>query len=219
MRYSIILALLLVVFPTTSLASSKSIFVVALSQENPTSVYLQRKADFASITITITSDQKDPIQQISEIRQARQLIMEEAKRNGKLRVHTGPSVLTSESASSFSKGYSPPSQSELALFWPLQKDEDVFRGAEEIHNFLAKLKPPGKSSFKLSPIRLAVENPEQYRSQIIKLINDDIQLLKGAMKNSDRMVVSGLQSPVVVRQVDDINVEIFIRYSLSVETK
>lgn len=214
--------LMFIVFslPVSCFASSKSILVFAVSQDNPTSVKLQQKADFVSMAITITSEQKEQPQQVSEIRQARQVIIDEAKKNNQIKIYTGPSVLVGEGSSSYlSKSYSPSSQSEIILLLSLKEGEDVFRGASEINNFIAKIKPPGKSNFRLSPIRLAVEDPEKYRSQVIKLVNDDISFLKATIKNTGKIVVGGLESPVQVRQVDDVNVELFIRYNVSIETK
>jgi len=220
MRCFFWLTFILLSLPVSSFAISKSILVFAVSQENPTSVKLQQKADFVSMAITITSEQKEQSQQVSEIRQARQVIIEEAKKNNQIKIYTGPSVLAGEGSSSYiSKSYSPSSQSEIILLFSLKEGEDVFHGASEINNFMNKIKAPGKSNYRLSPIRLAVENPEKYRSQVIKLVNDDISFLKESIKNTGKIVVGGLESPVQVRQVDDLHIELFIRYNVSIETK
>jgi hypothetical protein len=100
---------------------------------------------------------------------------------------------------------------------PLNKG-DVFRTASEIAKRVKEIKAPGKASYNMSSIKLGVENPESYRTEIMNLINKDIMKIKETLKSKAKFALRGLESPVLVRQVDDTQVELFIDYQLSIET-
>jgi hypothetical protein len=65
-------------------------------------------------------------------------------------------------------------------------------------------------------VQLAVENPEQYRTNVLGLIREEIKKTREALGPQAGFKVDGLESPVMVRQLDERNVALFLNYSLSV---
>lgn len=49
------------------------------------------------------------------------------------------------------------------------------------------------------------------------MISKDIKATRDRMKNTGKIILSGLESPVRVSQFDDINVELFIEYEMLME--
>ena len=48
-------------------------------------------------------------------------------------------------------------------------------------------------------------------------ISEDVAFLKSAIGTKDKAFIKGLERPVLVRQIDDRNVELFIHYELTIE--
>jgi hypothetical protein len=52
---------------------------------------------------------------------------------------------------------------------------------------------------------------------LLKKISEDVAFLKTAIGKKGKAFIKGLERPVLVRQVDDRNVEVFIHYELTIE--
>ena len=55
-----------------------------------------------------------------------------------------------------------------------------------------------------------------YRAKFVGQIAQEIKKTREAISSSGSVKVEGLESPVMVRQADDRNVELFLNYSLSI---
>ena len=64
---------------------------------------------------------------------------------------------------------------------------------------------------------MAVADPEQQRPKLLKMIAEDVHRTREAMGGKGNVSIGGLQGPVLVRQADDRNVELFINYWMTVE--
>ena len=101
----------------------------------------------------------------------------------------------------------------------VNESDNIFTGGIELAAILEKIDPPEKIKFYPSAVRLAVEDPEKLRGKILKMISADIKGAKEAMDATGKITISGLEGPVKVNQVDDINVDMFIEYNMSLETQ
>jgi hypothetical protein len=149
------------------------------------------------------------------------MIMRAAEQNPKIMIHSGPVFLSGESESSFSlsklsSGYDSYSVARLHILVPVGDGKpDVFAGGLAIKQFLAGVKLPDKVKCSLGQIQLAVDNPEQHRQEVLKAIAESIKQVRGVLAQDGEIQVMGLASPVMARQADDENIELFINYSLS----
>lgn len=206
---------------STASASEKSILVFATGYDStrPSAVSILQRADYASMTVTISSDQKEPVEQFQELSIARQALIQEAKKNPKILVHTGPVSLSPESKSSLMKvSYSAGSDATVTLLYSLAENKgDVFQAARELAGLAKGMKATGKASYRFSTIRLAVDTPEKYRPKLLQMIFDDIKQARLLAKKSGKVMITGLNHPVLVRQADDAHVELFLDYAASME--
>jgi len=204
----------------SAFAQTKTYIVFAIEQARSVEVSLIKQPDYVSVPVKIISEQKDPELRFQEIGQARQTLIQEVEKDKRITVNKGPVYLSPVSKSllkSSSYYADESSQATVYLLMPLNKG-DVFRTASEIAKQVKNIRAPGKASYNMSSIRLGVENPETYRTEIINLINKDIMKIKETLKSKAKYSLRGLESPVLVRQVDDTQVELFIDYQLSIET-
>ncbi len=216
------LLVLLLLAASTASAGEKSILVFAAGYDGslPAAVSILQRADYASMTVTIASDQKEAVDQFQELSLARQTLIQEAKKNPKVLVHIGAVSLSPESRSSLSKvaSYSGGSDATVHLLYSLAENKgDIFQAARALTELAKGMKAPGKASYRFSSIRLVVDTPEKYRSKLLQMIFDDIKQTRLLVKKSGKVMLTGLDHPVLVRQADDSHVELFLDYAASME--
>jgi hypothetical protein len=102
----------------------------------------------------------------------------------------------------------------LRVLAPLQGNSDVFEGMRQLRRFIAGLSPADDTELTVVSITLAVQEPEQYRARLLALVADQARAIQQNF-STRAIIIDGLQNPVVVRQIDDSNVELFVEYQLS----
>lgn len=205
-----------------SLTSASSLYVIAYSGEKTAAVSVEKDADYASIAVEIRSDQKEPAAQYAEIKQIEEQIISKAGDRNDVEIHRGPITLSAEpikTSLAVSSGWYQTKSSTTRLHILVKFDEKstIYDCALRIRSFLASIKLPAKAEFELGPIQLAVKDPQQHRSHILKKIGEDVQSVKESVGVNGKVVLTGLQQPVMVRQLDDRKVELFINYTMSLE--
>ncbi len=221
MKKAILFITALCTLASTSLyAGSGSYYVFAFSGSKSTAVSLEKDADYVSMSLIVQSKQKEPNARFAEIKQAQNLILGKAKNQDGIMIHKGPISLSPKPISQFSSissfSYSQSSSTaQLHVMAKLDDKTDVYACASRIRHFLDSIKMPGKSYYSLGQIQLAIANPEQYRQEILKRISGDISFVKSTMETSGTVSITGLEQPVLVRQIDDRKVELFINYSMT----
>lgn len=217
--------LLICIIPVTvyaGISSGSSYFVIAYSGEKTTAVFLEKDADYVSISVEIQSDQKDPIIQFKEIKQVQDLIIIKAKDRTDIEIHKGPislSAIPDKSGIAISSGSygTQSSTAQLHILANLDEKSDIYDCAIRIKAFLDAIVFPTKAKLELGHIQLAVKNPEAHRQDILKKIAQDIEFVKSSIEHNGKITISGLEQPVLVRQANDRQVELFINYSMSIE--
>ncbi len=106
------------------------------------------------------------------------------------------------------------SSSSINLYYTLNENNNIYDAADVINGFLQQIKPPRSVSYNLSNINLAVQDPQQYRAQLLGVISEEIKLTKKALSGGYKAVISGLENPVTVRQKNERQVVLFIDYKL-----
>lgn len=212
---------LLLLAVSTASAGQKNVLVFASEHENSrqSAVSLIQKADYASMTVTISSDEKEPADQFQELNLAKQTIAQEARKYTHIKLHTGPVFLSTESKSSMMKvaSYGPGSTAVVHLLYSLAEKTDVFQAARELASLAKNMKAPGKASYRFSMIKLVVDSPEKYRSKLLQMVFEDLRQARLLAKKSGKVLITGLENPVMIRQSDDMHVELYINYSVSME--
>ncbi len=216
-RLLTVIFLFLILMPNPAIAENKNVVVFAVEQSKPVAVSLIESADYVSFAVTIISRQKELEDEFREISEARQLLIKEAQKNKKVKIHNGPIYLSSTSNSKSSFSYGSSQVTTHLLISLSDTDGDVFKAVSEITELVEKIKAPGKVSYSLSPMKLAVDNPDKFRAKLLNMICEDINQMRDLVKTQVNFFVTGIENPVMVRQFDYTQVEIFLNYTLSME--
>jgi len=217
---SIVVAILPAVAGVGSVWSSGLLVVVAEAEPRSVPVSLLVPADFVSVPIHVSSEEKNTALAYEVARQAIELISKKAKESGQFVTSMGVVSLSQhEGGYGISSGsWSQSAASvEIYLLVPFSKDRDnIFGLGAKAARFVEALSLPGKAKCVLGRLQLAVENPEQYRAKLLGLIAEDIKKTREAISPQGSVKVEGLEGSMVVRQVDERKVELFLRYKLSI---
>ncbi len=203
-------------------ASVSSSVVIAFQDRQSVSVVLRQAAELVSVPVTVSSDRKDPAERFAEIHQALQALLDKMGPASDIVVRQGPVALSGRRGSSkFSLGsssYQSPSRAQLNLMMEL-KGRDIFTCASQIEHSVAGLTPPGEARYEVGEVQLAIDNPEARRQQLIQAIAADVTKTKQLLGGAAKVTILGLEGPVLVRQVSDREVELFIDYALAIDLK
>lgn len=195
-------------------------YVLASREARSVAVSIVRPADFVAVPISIVSDQKEQSLRFDDIRTAKRLIKEKANTGQRIIVKEGSLSLSASPGArsghaSVASGDAMPT-AVLTLMVALDPQApDVFAAAGEITRFMAGVKVGEKARCNLGQVQLAVADPEQYRTDLLKRITQDIRRAKELMGREGSLAVTGLESPVLVRQTDESNVELFLNYAVT----
>jgi hypothetical protein len=205
-------------------STSSSVVVFATIGEPPSGATLTKRADYVSFDATVTTSESDFAARAKLLGEGRTALTEAIAKQG-VRFETGPSYLALDQLSSGSKFGSVSSlgrsnEAVVHVLLPLSKSGgNLFDTTSRFASNLSKLQLPARTSLAYSPFRLAVENPERYRSELIAKISEEVMAIKSAMKANGRINVSGLSSALRVRQLNDSEVQLSLPYEVSVELR
>jgi hypothetical protein len=191
--------------------------LIAGESANTRAATLRRAPDFASIPITIQSERRDALERMRSIQQAVQLIERKAGEHGPLKVQLGQVSLgvRDEPILYSSVARATGGRAQLHVFAPLGEGGSIYRAAEEIRRFLHDVSLPRDVSLGMGDVQLAIENPEQFRPEILQVIAASLGATREGLQLAGTFSVSGLEGPVIVRRIDDRTVELFIDYRLA----
>lgn len=206
-----------------SSGSSGPLIVVAVPEPRTVASCIVMPADFVSVPVRVSSDQKDTALAYSESRQAIELIRQKSQERGQFRISPGVVSLSQRRSSwgiSSGSWSQPAASADIYLLVPFTNEcTNIFQGGAEAARFMGALHLPGKARYELGNVQLAVENPEQYRSKLLSLISEEINRTREAIAFQCGVKVQGLESSVMVRQADDRQVELYLNYTLSLISK
>ena len=186
-----------------------------IPESDRVSVSLRKEADFVSMPVLIKSDHRNSSDRFKAISQAKAAIQQAADKNKDVHIYNGPVVLRNRKVDFW--GYGNFSQMRLHVLVPLAgTKKDIFQCATEIKQFVDSVSLPKKVKIESDEILLAVDNPAQYREQLLKLIGEEVSQSRAALGADGKAVVKGLESPVRILQADERHVELFLDYSVSI---
>ena len=215
-----LITILFFLLPGQGFAAVKGILVLSSEADRQVSVGLSQRADYVVQTVTLISEKRDSVQRYKEIAEAKRYVLGELSQSTMLSVYEGPAYLSPAGKGFLSSrvtGGGPSRATVHVLLAITGGNQSIFEGARELHEAIKGLKPAGDIRLEQSSVRLAVESPEQYRGRLAEMIYEDAARMRERMGGKGRIVLTGLQSPVQVRQIDDTRVEMYLDYSLSVE--
>lgn len=217
------LALLAVILALSQFAyagSSSVVIAVGYSPQAP-AVRLEMPADYVAVSITIQNDAKDPIKRADEIEKALNSIKEKLKQYPDLTVKPGVVSLSAQEQSTLKSysGYGGGSSAQLYVLGTLKQETNVFSVTKRIYQTVNSISFSDGTKVTLGNTALGLNEPEKYRSQLLKLISKSITDTKKSLGMAGSVDIDGLENPVSVMQMNEREVVLFINYSFKIQTK
>ena len=180
-------------------------------------VSLVLPADYLCAIVSLRTTAKDADRQSAAMRESLQRVTTAIEKSPRFQLHQGPIRFANTGSSLYSSkaGAGPASlQTNFRVLCPLQAASDVFEALKQLRRFIGTLTPADDTELNILSISLAVATPEQYRERLLTLIADQSRSIEQSF-GARTIIIDGLQNPVVVRQVDESNVELYVDYQLS----
>jgi len=214
-----LLAVLAAAAPAFAVNNSATLALAFDPPHGAPAVSLVQPADYLCAIVSIRSTAKDTERQAVAVQEAVRRLTTAVQRSNTFQLHQGPARFSggaTNSASLFSKpSYSPQSlQTSLRVLCPLTPDGDFFESVRQIAQFIGAIAVPAEAEVKIVSATLAVAAAEQQRERLMQLIREQIAATRTQL-GANVVTVTGLDSPVLVRQLDNLTVELFLDYQLS----
>jgi hypothetical protein len=209
---------LLTAAPALASISSAVITLPAESPHGAPAVSLVQSADYLCATVVIRSALKDIDRQTQAVQQTLNTLRAGVEKSSSFQLHDGPLHLSGSLSSlpgrtSYTNAIL---QTSIRILSPLVNGTatDAFNNTRLLRQFIASFDVAPGAELQVTSISLAVDSSEQYRDRLLGLIGEQARVTQQTF-GARSVVIEGLNNPVSVRQLDDINVEIFIDYQLS----
>jgi hypothetical protein len=214
----LVVLVLLTAVPASASISSATITLPSENTRAAPAVSIVQTADYLCATVIIRSAAKEIDRQTLAVQQTLATLRAGVEKSSQFQLHDGPlhlvgsySALTSRS--SYNNAVL---QTSVRILCPLVNgtSADVFNDTRLLRQFIASFEVSPGAELQVTSINLAVDSPEQYRDRLLDLIGEQAHSTQRTF-GARSVVIEGLNNPVTVRQLDDINVEIYIDYQLS----
>lgn len=202
-------------------AGTDSQWVLANTNATPVAISIRQNADVIVLPITLSCSTKDASQRLDQLTKALDTVKAKAKSTSKISLMSDPIARSPGSTAGLSAlDFTETAPATISLYAVTQanrNNDDFYACAELLVDFAESVPSQGSLLIQPGQIQLAVDSPEQYREKILKAIMDEITRLKKLCGSQVILHISGLEGPVQVHQLNDIEVELFINYSLIAE--
>ena len=197
-----------------------------------TQVAIQKRADFLTVSITLTSTKDSTDNRIRDLQRAKKDLGKKAEDDNQVSILSGhilqsdgisantPKLDLSTTYTIDAKGNEikdgAPSTITLYATIPLEEDEDLLPQAEVLGEFVDRLLF-GSVKATVGVVELGIHNPEQYRAELLKKIMTDISEVRKICEDQAVVNISGLDRRIRARVVDATHIDLFIPYTMSLE--
>lgn len=184
-------------------------------------IKLRKRADLVTLSLTVSSSDKNPEKRILNLKNAFELVQNKADQNDQILFKSGFVALPMVSGSFFaSKGKSADEVSSFDMFLiaKMGETDTIFERMEVLNRFIEDIDFANDVDVYFKSSGIALLKPQQYRKELIQRIGEEFEFLKQTFGDDIQITVTGLDKKVQVTQVDDINLEIFLPYQMAIQT-
>jgi len=197
--------------------SSSVIVVIASGEGSRVAATIRQRADFVAAPISLRSNKSDAAERFAAVAGAKSYLESEISKQKGWSIYEGSVSLSGRSNSRFGSSYGGQAQPDLTILVPLTDASDIFSISATVMRFVAQQSFPAKVEASIGNFALGIREPQQYRPQLLKIIAEDAVRTRDTIASSARMRLEGLEGPVMVRQLNGHEVELFIDYRLAIE--
>lgn len=188
-------------------------------------VVLIRRADHLINRIYVTDDTRDPVLRAVEMRDTLKALVREAKRNARISLSIGDKQLKDFSESMIEGfvgggGYGNNAQVRLVVKTAISSGDSFDGAAERIRAFVRSVPKFGRSETKTDLAwDLTIVNPEQYHGAVVAKIAAEARESAAKFGPDYGAIVDGLHEPLLWYRAGDLNLALFLRYSMVIAQK
>lgn len=181
--------------------------------ESPVSMVMP--AQYFSAEIRIESSEDDWSVKLAGIDDARRSLIEAAGKEGfQVKIDRALVFTQHYDSFSFSKSSDHDALSDVLLLAPLDERTNLIQVVKRFRAVITGLKPAKRVSVSLGSLFLALENPEDYRMELLKKIRAHVDATAKAVSDGSDYSISGLDGRVQVRQSGERSVEVYIPFQV-----
>lgn len=217
--FLVLVAGVAVVSPARAVSNSANLAFAFEPTHGTPAVSLVQPADYLCAHVSIRSSLKEPERQAAAIQEIVRRLTTAIQSSNTFQLHQGPARIfggsTSASYLSSRPNTTPGSlQTNLRVLCPLTPEAEIFELIRRVTQFIARVEVPADAEVRIVSTTLAVAGAEQQRDRLMRLIREQISKTREQL-GANVVTVTGLDSPVLVRPLDPLNVELYLDYQLS----
>ena len=171
-------------------------------------------AEFLATEVRIESQNDDWATKLAEIQEVRQALITAAQKE-KYQVRIDQALVFEGRYNSFSFSSSSTtveSFSDVLVLAPINGNSNLIEIAKGFRGVVSGLKTPKKVKVSVGNVFLALENPEDKRTELLKKTRAHIDATAKAMAEIPDFLVTGLDEPIHVRQAGERDVEVYLPF-------
>lgn len=196
------------------------LIVFASTDASRIPIALQREADQIILPLILSSKQSNADNRVKDLVQASEDLLDDIDDDSNIRLleaRLGQSAKGARGLPNIEFGKDDSTTvTHYITISPRVKEDDFLLRAEILTKFAEKI-TLGAVQLEIGKVQLGVKKPEQYRAEIMALILKEMATLRSLAGAGTILHLSGMELPVEVRQIDQKNVELAIRYKLTIE--
>ncbi len=188
-------------------------------------IHLRRTADYLLLSVQIVNDSRDADQREDEIHKTLLAALSSASKNKgiELSTITDSGFVTPLTKANYqielSNG-SRPDTSEAYFRAKTAVPSNAEEGEAlvlELKRFISGLDMVGRTlAYTDGDVELSIVNPNQYRSEAIKMFAEDVRMVTSALGEDYRVIVNGIDQPVEWVRAGSLSLAIYIPYNYTV---
>lgn len=186
-------------------------------------IHMERRADSVIVELSVRSDTRDLSQRTGEMRDALRGLQSRAQ-NGAVALAIADDeagivrAFSMAAAEELIRGDHRPDTSfiSIQLRTPVSADDTLEAVQARIERFVEAAAKPGRIEMETGEVNLVLNNPEQYRIPLVRDIAGDGRNIAAMLGPEYGVHVSGLERQVAWRRTGDLELTLFLPYSLNV---
>jgi len=205
--------------PAWAVNNSASLSLAFEPAHGTPAVSIVHPADYLCANVSIRSTLKEPERQAVAIQEIVRRLTTAVQSSNTFQLHQGPArIFGGSSSASYlsSRSNTTPGslQTNLRVLYPLTPEAEIFEIIRRVTQFITRIEVPADAEVRIVNTTLAVAGAEQQRERLMQLIREQISKTREQL-GANVVTVTGLDSPVLVRPLDSLTVELYLDYQLS----
>lgn len=212
--------------PSTALAQMDEIVVTAQRrQSDGPGLFLEKKGDYLLLEVSIENDSRDFSTRTEEINVAVNDFIEAAQKNTDITLSIIDDSdfvrpLTEENFNDGIRQGPRPDTSVANLKVKTQipnEVKDSYKLANKLAVFVESIEEKGRTKISVyDEISVSVVNPYQYRTEVMKLVTDEVKSVTGALGQEYRVIMTGLDKELKWVRSGDLNLAFYLPYEYDI---